>query len=189
MRIVSTASALGLLALAILLVGITQTVNANPPGIPDGAKMEYKFNLIGKPNDFDGNCGQGRRIFVNRGANNAKMLITAGPTWDIIDCNATGNNRAELQTNAQEMYLLFVRILGRPGGTLDICANTYEDWEAGEELCLLGEINLTRGQGKSHFNLVPREMFDASLEDIMWEMDTNHDFRIAQFRIYSVPLP
>jgi hypothetical protein len=30
-------------------------------------------------------------------------------------------------------------------------------------------------------------MFDASLEDIVWTVDTNADFRIAQFRIYSRP--
>jgi len=30
-------------------------------------------------------------------------------------------------------------------------------------------------------------MFDASLQDLMWTVDTNSNFRIVQFRVYSRP--
>jgi hypothetical protein len=61
------------------------------------------------------------------------------------------------------------------------------DFLNGETLCLLGTIDLTRGNGQSKFTLAPSSMFDASLEDLMWTVDTNSDFRIAQFRVYSRP--
>ncbi len=32
-----------------------------------------------------------------------------------------------------------------------------------------------------------RAMFDASLEDLIWSVDTNPDFRIVQFRVYARP--
>ena len=95
--------------------------------------------------------------------------------------------RAEMTTNDIARYAVFVRILGRPGGDLYICADTYEDYMVGETLCLLGTIDLTRGKGQSRFDLAPSAMFDAALEDIMWTIQTGADFRIAQFRVYEVP--
>ena len=74
-----------------------------------------------------------------------------------------------------------------PGGRIQICADTYEDALAGEQLCLLGTIDLTRGPGRSRLQLAPPSMFDASFEDILWDIDTNTDFRIAQFRVYEIP--
>ena len=36
-------------------------------------------------------------------------------------------------------------------------------------------------------NIALSSMFDASLEDILWDIDTNTDIRIAQFRVYEIP--
>ena len=31
---------------------------------PDGTKKVYQFNIIAKPNSFEGNCGNGDRVFT-----------------------------------------------------------------------------------------------------------------------------
>ncbi len=158
---------------------------AAAPGAPGGSHLAFNFNLIGRPNEYDGDCGNGHRIFVERDAHHAHIIIRDHDDgWHIEDCNGTGNNRAELHTDGAGIYDLYVRILGKPGGELSICADTLEDHESGEGLCYLGTVDLTRGSGKSRFSVVPDSMFDASGEDLIWDVDTNRDFRIAQFRVY-----
>lgn len=181
--------------LSTILVGVAMLASAfaayaNPKDIPAGSKLAYNFNVIGYPagQTYNGNCGSGHRIFVNREANNAQVLIQNSPSgWSVIDCDATSGHRAALGTNQVGMYDIYVRILGKPNGRITICADTYEDFLAGETLCLLGTIDLTRGKGQSKFTLAPSAMFDASLEDLIWTVDTNGDFRIAQFRVYKRP--
>lgn len=175
------------LGLVISTSLIVASATANPPDIPAGSKLVYKFNLIGRPDVYTGNCGSGNRLFVLRDAHSAHILVTNGPTWDVTDCNATGDHWGAISTNEVSTYDIYVRILGKPGGNLRICADTYSDYLEGETLCLLGTIDLTRGKGQSKFQVAPSSMFDASLEDIVWTVDTNADFRIAQFRIYSRP--
>jgi hypothetical protein len=186
---VSRRRLIAVFALIGILLGFSTVSMANPPGIPAGWHKVYQFNMIGYPagQEYTGGCGGGNRVFVNRDAHNARMLVTDGGSWDITDCNATVDNWAEMTTNNMSQYAVFVRILGKPGGNLHICADTYEDYEAGETLCLLGTIDLNRGHGQSRFQLAPSTMFDASLEDIVWQIDTNHDFRLAQFRVYEMP--
>jgi hypothetical protein len=160
---------------------------ANPKDIPADLKLEYKFNLIGYPEGklYTGGCGNGRRIFVNRNSHHAHIRVTNGATWSVVDCDATGDKWGEIQTANVGQYYIFVRILGKPGGHLKICADTYTDHLSGEHLCLLGTIDLTRGSGESKFSVAPSSMFDASVEDLVWSVDTNKDYRIAQFRVYS----
>ena len=172
----------------VVLVASAAAVQANPKDIPAGSKLVYNFNVIGHPGSYDGNCGNGHRIFVNRGANNAQVLIQNSATgWSVVDCNATADHRAVLATNQAGLYDVYVRILGKPGGHINICADTYADFLSGETLCLLGTIDLTREKGQSKFTLAPNAMFDASLEDLIWLVDTNSDYRIAQFRVYQRP--
>src|SRR5262245_34454736 len=160
-------------------------------GIPEGYKLEFNWNLIGTPNeDYKGGCGDGHRIFVERGIQNAKLLITdpsgilTGSGWSIVDCNATGGNLAEIQSDDVGTFVVYARILGKPGGNIHVCAEVAET--ADDVLCELGMIDLTRGK-QSKFQLQPNSLFDASLEDILWTVDTNKDFRIVQFRVYRVP--
>ena len=175
-------------ACAVGLLVSAAAVHAVPRDIPPGSKLVYNFNVIGHPGPYDGNCGNGHRIFVDREANNAQVLVQNSATgWSVVDCNATSGHRAVLATNQAAIYDVYVRILGKPGGRIQICADTFEDFASGETLCLLGTIDLTRGKGQSKFQLAPGTMFDASLEDIMWTVDTNRNFRIAQFRVYSRP--
>jgi len=174
---------------ALCVVAAAATSWATPASIPAGSKMVYNFNVLGYPagQTYDGGCGNGHRIFVNREANKAQVLVTNGTSWDILDCNATSDHQAQLQTSNPGLYDVYVRILGKPDGRITICANTLEDFLSGETLCLLGTIDLTRGSGKSKFEIAPGPMFDATLENLMWTVDTNSNFRIAQFRVYQRP--
>jgi len=178
--------ATALVIAVVLVASLPLLASANPPDIPQGWHKVYQFNLIGHPGEYSGGCGEGNRVFVERDARNATMLVVNGGSWDITDCNATGHNTAEMTTRDAARYAVFVKMLGKPGGNLRICADYYSDYVAGEDMCLLGYLDLTRGR-HSRFTLAPSSMFDASLEDIIWQIDTNQDFRIAQFRVYEIP--
>jgi hypothetical protein len=166
---------------------IVSVATANPPGIPDNYKKVFQFNVIGYPEgqSYDGNCGNGHRIFVNRNTNNAKVRVSEEGYWAIADCDATKDKTAMLYTDMPATLHVYARLLGKPGGKLKICYGLISDYEAGEDLCEIAVFDLgTRGRGKSTFSIAPRDMFDEDLEDIMWIGHTNADFRIAQFRVY-----
>ncbi len=148
------------------------------------------FNLIDFPagKAYTGDCGEGHRIFVNREAKSAQLIIRNSPSgWEIIDCNATSDHQAVLGTSDAADLDIYVRILGKPGGTLHVCADTLADVLSGEVLCQVATLDLTRAKGQSEFQLAPSALFDASNIDLIWTMDTNADYRIAQFRVYEPP--
>lgn len=190
-RVLKAARLTTAISLCMLFTLAATTAFANPPNIPGGAKKVFSFNVLGYPanKSYQGDCGEGHRIFVNRDIKSAQIRVTNSATgnWSIVDCNATADHQAVLETSNATVLDVYVRILGKPGGNIKICANTVEDFEAGETLCLLGSIDLTRGK-QSKFSIAPASMFDASLEDLMWSVDTNADFRIAQFRVYQRPV-
>ncbi len=179
------------LAVALMLTATTFAGNAHaaPAPIPIGSKLVYNFNVIGYPagQTYDGNCGSGHRIFVNREASKAQVIIQNGGDWSVVDCNATSDHQAVLQTNQAGLFNVYMRILGKPGGHFFACGQTVADFATGDTLCLLGTIDLTRAKGQSKFQLAPSAMFDASLENLIWTVDTNANFRIVQFRVYQMP--
>src|SRR5262249_16077040 len=144
---------------------------AKPSGVDSTVgRLVYNFNLLGYPEGetYQGDCGNGHRIFVNRGANHARInVVDTNDGWYIADCNATSDHSAELHTDTVGQYAVYVRILGAPGGHLHICADSLTDFQTGEQLCLLGTIDLTRNSGRSSFTIAPSTMFDASLEEIV----------------------
>jgi len=162
---------------------------ALPQNITPGSKLVFKWNLIGYPagQEYMGGCGNGNRLFVNRDAKSAQVTVTNGATWDITDCNATADNKGEITSNQAGVYDIYARILGKPGGHINICGDLTIDPVTGDTLCLAQTLDLTRGKGQSKFNLAPTSLFDASLENILWTVDTNPDFRIVQFRVYQRP--
>jgi hypothetical protein len=178
------------LLLAVLAAAgyAASSVGANPPGVPSGWKMEYKWNMIGYPagQEYTGGCGNGARIFVNRDASNAHVIVTdQDDGWYVADCNATADHTAVIHSDDVGTFHVFAEILGKPGGTLSICADVLVDESTQTLMCELGTFNLgPRVGGKANFHLAPDEIFDASLEDILWFVTTNNDFRIAQFRVY-----
>ena len=154
-------------------------------GAPRGRHV-FSWNLIGTPGDYEGGCGQGRRVFVERDARQAQIVFRDhNDGWHIEQCDATGGDVAEIHSDELGRFDVYARILGKPNGRLQVCADTVEDVLAGEVLCALGTIDLTREGAKSRFKVEADSLFDASLEDIMWNVDTNSDFRIVQFRVYQ----
>ena len=174
---------------ALLALFLASVAAANPQNIAPGSKLVFGFNVIGKPADqsFAGGCGGGRRIFVNRDANSAHINVTNGNFWAVLDCDATSDHTAVLQSSQVGIYDIYTRILGKPGGHLHICGDLTIDPVTGDTLCLAGTLDLTRAKGQSKFQIAPSSLFDASLADVLWTVDTNPDFRIAQFRVYSRP--
>lgn len=150
-------------------------------GAPSG-QLVFSWNLIGTPGDYEGGCGDGRRIFVERDAHSEHIQITDGDGWRVLQCDATFGDTALLQSDNLGTYDVYARILGKPNGHLDVCANVISDPD--DPLCLLGTIDLTRGKN-SKFQIQPDSLFNAELEDILWTVDTNKDFRIVQFRVYQ----
>jgi len=185
-----TGSPLAVCVTAMLCVAVLAGgVHAAPNPIPAGSKLVYNFNVLGYPagQTYTGNCGNGHRIFVNREASKAQVLVTNGSDWTVLDCNATSDHQASLQTSQVGTYDIYMRILGKPGGNIHICGQTLVDFTSGDTLCLLGTIDLTRSSGQSKFTIAPAAMFDASLGDLLWTVDTNTNFRIVQFRVYTRP--
>jgi hypothetical protein len=173
-------------ALALTLAG---GAAANPRDIPAGARLVYSFEVLGYPagQAYNGGCGNGHRIFVNREANKAQILVTNGNFWTILDCNATSDHQARLQSSQLGIFDVYTRILGKPGGHIHVCGDLTIDPVTGDTLCLAGTLDLTRASGQSKFQLAPSSLFDASLEDVLWTVDTNTNFRNAQFRVYKRP--
>lgn len=182
-----------LLVAGVFAVALASTIAsvavAGPDPIPAGSKLVFNFNVLGYPagQTYTGSCGNGHRIFVNRDASKAQVLVQNGAFWTIVDCNATSDHQAVLQSSQAGLYDIYMRILGKPGGHFQACGQTVTDFATGDTLCLLGTIDLTRSSGHSKFQLAPSSMFDASLEDLIWTIDTNTNFRIVQFRVYSRP--
>jgi hypothetical protein len=176
-------------ATALLAVTLAGVGAAAPAPIPAGSKLVFNFNVIGYPagQTYNGSCGDGHRIFVNRDAKSAHVLVQDGAFWTILDCNATADKQAVLQSSQVGIYDIYVRILGKPGGHISVCGDLTVDPVTGDTLCLAGTIDLTRSGGHSKFQLAPSSLFDASLGDVLWTVDTNPDFRIVQFRVYSRP--
>ena len=175
------------LALATFFTSGT-TVFANPPGIPAGCFLAYKWNIIGYPagQEYTGNCGNGHRIFVNRDAHHAHILIQDdNDGFHVEDCNATADKQAVLHTDLLGEFTVYARILGKPDGDIEICADVVEDHE--DHLCELGTYKLTREGGQSRFNMAPDAIFDASEEDLIWSVDTNLDYRNSDWRVYYCP--
>jgi hypothetical protein len=173
----------------VLAIALTGAAVAAPAPIPSGSKLVFNFNVLGYPagQTYNGSCGNGHRIFVNRDASSEHVLVQNGANWTVVDCNATSDHEAVLQSSQAGLYDVYMRILGKPGGHINICGDLTIDPVTGDTLCLAGTIDLTRSSGRSKFQLAPASMFDASLADVLWTIDTNTSFRIVQFRVYARP--
>lgn len=180
----------------------------NQDGSSDGARMaviagngapsgtHYNLNIIGVPKgktaSMDG--GEGHRIFVPLDGN-AKILLGEGPSFEVLDANATdGSAKFQLPNPDPEndgitTYSVFARALGKPGGkaTLQTCAT---DPDTLEELCSVVVLSVERSKGKSTFANVSRELlyifvdlngdgiveryplFSDALQDYFWSYDS-----------------
>ena len=113
-----------------------------------------------------------------------------------ISCSSYSSN-ANLVNNVYEIctpelgtFDVYVRILGKPGGQIDICLNDLSKVLDGEvdpdAACLIGTFSLKREGGRSKFAVATNKLFDDHYDDILWTVNTNDDFRNAQFWFYAV---
>ena len=181
----TTSFAVVMFALAGMAGGLGSQVFADPA--PEGTKKVYQFNLIAKPNSFEGNCGNGDRLFVDANDKSSQLKIQGGDQWNITDCNATSDRRGVLEIDEAGDYVVYAIAHGKPGTGIDVCADyvgVYDDEEL-DNLCEVGTFSISRDNGKSQMKLVPSELFDTSLEDIIWDIDSTGAPKI-QFRVYQV---
>lgn len=161
-------------------------VFAAPPGVGDEAgKKVYQFMMIGRPNPFNGDCGEGNRVFVEADDPHAHMVITDGDSWNVTDCNGTDGHRAELTTADAGQYVIYAVAKGKPGTGISVCADYLETHDSEGDLCEIGTFEIRKDGGKTNFNLVPAKYFDASLEDLIWSIDVDGQAKI-QFRVYEL---
>ena len=136
-------------SLVIAMVVGMGTAYANPEGIPHGAKLIGKLNIIGMKNpkkvDLDSETGIGSVIFVSLEGHNKIGLVESGsadaPEVDpsdfaVLDKNATDGDGAlfalpdpDLDAynvdypdgkDTDSAYSVYVRALGKPGGAASI---------------------------------------------------------------------
>lgn len=192
------AGGLGLIvATAIMTLGTLATVGtaqAAAPGLPSGAKRLFSFQLIGHPGDYEGGCGSGHRVFVDRNENHGHILIVdENDGWYIAQCDSTGNDTAVIHSDnvgvTSGTASVYIRLLGKPGGQLKVCAKLESVHLLDDDFtgCLLGSFDLTRQSGQSKFGLPINGIFDAEVENIVWNVLTNTDFRNAQIVVVENP--
>lgn len=152
---------------------------------PDGTKKVYQFNMIAKPNSFEGNCGNGDRLFVDANDKSSQLKIEGGDEWNITDCNATSDRRGVLEIDEVGDYVVYAIAHGKPGTGIDVCADYISEYDGDNDLCEVGTFSISRDTGKSQMKLVPSDLFDTSLEDIIWDIDSTGAPKI-QFRVFQV---
>jgi len=227
-----------LTSLAILLVlPLAFAVTFAQNGAPSGA--HYNLNLLGKTNcagddltdsnrhtiqvllnfsddpDADNIVGDDPGNIVTLDKRN-KIFLASGTDFQVMDGNACdgGGAKFTLPSNVATAWEVYLRELGKPGGTGDIrtcgidegpdgVADTADD----EVVCSSENVVLTRNTGKSTFRNVTKELttmviqidvdgdgvldeisiplFDPLLYQYFWDYD-NNGLRLVQLRFYPV---
>jgi hypothetical protein len=177
-------------AVAVVMAGLATSAGAKPPGVdPNVGQQVFNMNIVGTPGDYEGGCGGGNRVFIERDSH-GQIVWLGSDHFEVVWCDATGNDGPALVDVDRDgglagEFLVYIRILGKPGGELDVCANPLTD-VIDTSLCLLGTFNTPREGGKSVFQIAPG-IWDPVYENVLWDLDANHDFRIAQIKVYEAP--
>lgn len=178
-------TAIAMFAVVGMMTGSGFYAFADPA--PEGTQKVYQFNLIAKPNSYEGNCGEGNRIFVDADDRSSKIKVTddAQPgTWNVVDCNATSDRTAVLNVDVGN-YVVYAIAHGKPGTSLSICADYISAYDGDNDLCEVGTFSITREGGKSAMTIMPNTLFDPTLEDIIWDVDATGQAKV-QFRVFQV---
>ncbi|MDA0770441.1 MAG: hypothetical protein O2821_09480 [Chloroflexi bacterium] len=188
-------------------------------GAPRGA--HYNLNVIGVSKDKKADMTNfNRHVIFVKDDGKTRINLAEGDDYQVLDGNGTDGAAAfqlpnpDPDNDGTTTYSVFARALGVPGGsaTIATCAmapgvdgilGTADD----EEVCNTGEVTvgLTRGNGKSSFENVSKEMlylwdvdldgdgvvdidrvnlFSDLLEGYYWDYD-NNGLKLAQFRFYE----
>jgi len=165
------------------MMGFTTSALAVPQPEPGNTKV-YQFNMIARPNNYEGGCGDGDRIFIDANDSSSQVRIYEGDEWNVTDCNATSDRRADLEVDGTGTFIVYAIAHGKPGTSISICADYISAYDGDGNLCEIGTFSISREGGKSQFKVVPSELFDASLEDIIWDVDATGQAKV-QFRVYQ----
>ena len=176
-------------------------------GMPNGA--HFNLNVIGvqrdKSADLDNN--NGHRIFVPL-ERKGKIILEPGDDFAVLDANGTDGNGATLQlpTDVTQTYEVYVRALGKPGGSANV-TSCYTD-ELGDDWCLSDSITFERKRGKPQAinaskdllyvevcvefddlgNCIATDIIEIFSEEAygyFWDYD-NNGLKLAQFRFYPI---
>ena len=169
-------------AIAGLVGGFSNTLVFADPA-PAGYQKVFQFNMIDRPNDYSGNCGDGNRLFVNHEDDkHAHVDIINGNFWDVTDCNATGGNHGEITFDGTGTYLVGVKMIGKPDTSFHICVtddreidgeDPAHDDNAGidDHDCILDEV-IVREKGKPKIRFDLQGLFDPSISNEIWSVDS-----------------
>jgi hypothetical protein len=188
------------------LASVASTGNGAPSG------PHYNLNIIGvsadKSPDFTG--GNGGRIFVDL-VGSTKIDLTMGD-FQVLDANGTDGTAAFQLPNpddgsGQLAYSVWVRALGKPGGSASLAA-CFTELETASTWCNSGDlvVSLNRVAGGTKFVDVSKQLLqvcaDVSTDplvttlqlvplfsslgtDYYWQYD-NTGLKLAQMRFYPI---
>ncbi len=182
--------------LVVLATVLGGTASANPPGDardPDVGKLLYNFNLVAVPQDDwvtdDAVCtNSGHRIFFERVPSGPLGTILwtldlAASGFRITDCDATSDKEANILVDEEVEFWVMIRVLGAKTDSLDLTCTDVIDVGV-DDLCILNGVKITYHKDKA-FTKVMFNVFDDGLEQVLWTLETQTGFRIANVRIYE----
>ena len=182
------------IAVAVLLGTMTVSAQTKGNGGPSGP--HWGFNIIGHPKGISGDDSNGRSIMVplrnvtgpdqitcedeqviftddiaptfrTEAPTGARIYFKPGPTFAILDRDATDADGAEIQVPVLDdgetiSFDIYIRVLGKPNTCMDIDAFAVDTdglfWWA-------GRVDLNRKSGKSTFVKV-NELFQVNFCDV-----------------------
>jgi hypothetical protein len=170
----------------LLAVLIAALPVAADNGAPHGA--HYNLNIIGVPKGKDADMigNNGHRIFVPD-YGNAKIYLTEGDVFQVLDANGTDNDSAAFQLplpaecygtldadtgdivtpdTCTVRYTVWIRLLGKPGGDMAMYTCVEDPDLAGGYMCSDPDwwVELARHKGKSTFTNVSKELLFLSAD-------------------------
>ena len=191
-----------LIVAACIVPGVTAGAATTGNGAPSGA--HFTLNLIGSEKVKDSmpaNLG-GNTIFVklaNSGMVQTKILLGEGD-FKVLDKDGTDGTAGfqlpyPLTATGDACYEVYARALGKPGGSANMYACTFDD-ATQEEYCYTGEMvtiqRPTDKNGVGKFQSVTKQLtttdlgpiFSDSADSYYWYYD-NTGLKHAQLRFYQ----
>src|SRR5262245_635338 len=163
-------------AVAVMIGVMVPAARAKPPGVDaDLGHQVFNLNLIGAPGDYEGGCGGGNRVFIERDGH-SQIVWLGSDHFEVVWCDATGNDGPAMVDVDRDGglagdFAVYIRILGKLGGALDICVNGFPNVQA-TGVCELGTLHISRDGGKSVFQISPK-IWDPKYQNILWDLDAN----------------
>lgn len=208
------------IAAALIIPGVSAANSETGNGAMSG--HHYNLNLIGVkdinkyPGPADDNTNNGNRIFVPlTGRSTIKLTCSTSMNFNVIDYVANQDGALFELPAPDNMYIdgvysepgryaVFVRVVGKPVEGTGYLTTCGWDPQAGEEICSLDYVTLTRQKSAApKFTDVTKELttvrgdvdnddvietvdiFDDELENYLWYYD-NVGFKVVQLRFYPL---